>query len=306
MRDTLVKELTKLAEKNKKIVILAGDIGYKLFDDFIKKFPKRFYNCGVAEANMTTVAAGLALKGFIPVTYTIATFNVYKTIEQIKIDICYPSLGVTVVGVGSGLSYSDLGSTHHAIEDIGLLRTIPNLSIYSPADPIELKAMIPKIIGSKKPCYLRIGKRGEENVYENNTNITLNTWNKIISGKKVCLIVTGNIIINAKKAINNLKRKNIFPSLYSAHSIKPLDEKNLKKIFKKYNHIIVIEEHSSIGGLSGAISELVLNLNLNNKFLSINTGNSFIVKSGKQLEAIKKIGLDAKNIERKIVKFLKI
>lgn len=306
MRDTLVKELTKLAEKNKKIVILAGDIGYKLFDDFIKKFPKRFYNCGVAEANMTTVAAGLALKGFIPVTYTIATFNVYKTIEQIKIDICYPNLGVTVVGVGSGLSYSDLGSTHHAIEDIGLLRTIPNLSIYSPADPIELKAMIPKIIGSKKPCYLRIGKRGEENVYENNTNIKLNTWNKIISGKKVCLIVTGNIIINAKKAINNLKKRNIFPSLYSAHSIKPLDEKNLKKIFKKYNHIIIIEEHSSIGGLSGAISELALNLNLNNKFLSINTGNSFIVKSGKQLEAIKKIGLDAKNIERKIVKFLKI
>ncbi len=306
MRDTLVKELTKLAEKNKKIVILAGDIGYKLFDDFIKKFPKRFYNCGVAEANMTTVAAGLALKGFIPVTYTIATFNAYKTIEQIKIDICYPNLGVTVVGVGSGLSYSDLGSTHHAIEDIGLLRTIPNLSIYSPADPIELKAMIPKIIDSKKPCYLRIGKRGEENVYENNTNIKLNTWNKIISGKKVCLIVTGNIIINAKKAINNLKRRNIFPSLYSAHSIKPLDEKKLKKIFKKYNHIIIIEEHSSIGGLSGAISELALNLNLNNKFLSINTGNSFIVKSGKQLEAIKKIGLDAKNIERKIVKFLKI
>lgn len=306
MRDTLVKELTRLAEKNKKIVILAGDIGYKLFDDFIKKFPKRFYNCGVAEANMTTVAAGLALKGFIPITYTIATFNVYKTIEQIKIDICYPNLGVTVVGVGSGLSYSDLGSTHHAIEDIGLLRTIPNLSIYSPADPIELKAMIPKIINSKKPCYLRIGKRGEENVYENNTNIKLNTWNKIISGKKVCLIVTGNIIINAKKAINNLKKKNIYPSLYSAHSIKPIDEKNLKKIFKRYNYIIIIEEHSSIGGLTGAISEFALNLNLNNKFLSMNTGKSFIIKSGKQLEAIKKIGLDEKNIERKIIKFLKI
>ena len=102
MRDTLVNQITKLAEKNKKIVVLAGDIGYKLFDGFIKKFPNRFYNCGVAEANMTTVAAGLAIKGFIPITYTIATFNVYKTVEQIKIDICYPNLGVIVVGVGSG------------------------------------------------------------------------------------------------------------------------------------------------------------------------------------------------------------
>ena len=135
MRDTFVKEITKVAEKNSKIVILAGDIGYKLFDNFIKKFPKRFYNCGVAEANMTTVASGLALKGFIPITYTIATFNVYKTVEQIKIDICYPNLGVVIVGTGSGLSYADLGSTHHAIEDIGVLRSIPNLNIISPADP---------------------------------------------------------------------------------------------------------------------------------------------------------------------------
>ena len=166
MRDTFVKEITKAAEKNSKIVILAGDIGYKLFDNFIKKFPKRFYNCGVAEANMTTVAAGLALKGFIPITYTIATFNVYKTVEQIKIDICYPNLGVIIVGTGSGLSYADLGSTHHAIEDIGVLRSIPNLNIISPADPIELKSLIPQIIKSKKPIYLRIGKRGEKNIYK--------------------------------------------------------------------------------------------------------------------------------------------
>ena len=161
MRDTLVNQITKLAEKNKKIVVLAGDIGYKLFDGFIKKFPNRFYNCGVAEANMTTVAAGLAIKGFIPITYTIATFNVYKTVEQIKIDICYPNLGVIVVGVGSGLSYADLGATHHALEDIGILRSIPNLNIVTPADPLELKSLVPQIIKNKQPTYLRIGKKGD-------------------------------------------------------------------------------------------------------------------------------------------------
>ena len=136
MRNAFVDEITNIAQKNKKIILLAGDIGYKLFDNFQKKYPSRFYNCGVAEANMTTAAAGLALKGFTPVTYTIATFNVYKTVEQIKIDICYPNLGVIIVGVGAGLNYAGLGVTHHAVEDIAVLRGIPNLNIVSPADSL--------------------------------------------------------------------------------------------------------------------------------------------------------------------------
>ena len=207
MRDTFVKEITKLAEKNKKIVVLAGDIGYKLFDNFIKKFPKRFYNCGVAEANMTTVAAGLAIKGYIPITYTIATFNVYKTVEQIKVDICYPNLGVIIVGVGSGLSYADLGATHHAIEDIGVLRSIPNLNIVAPSDPLELESLVPQIIKKKQPTYLRIGKRGEKNIYKSKPKIKFQKWNQIVKGKKICIISSGNIIINAYEAIKNLNKR---------------------------------------------------------------------------------------------------
>ena len=136
MRNAFVDEITKISKKDKKIVLLSGDIGYKLYDEFKQKYPNRFYNCGVAEANMTTVAAGLALKGLKPITYTIATFNVYKTLEQIKIDIAYPNLPVIIVGVGAGLSYSGLGSTHHATEDIAVLRSIPNLNIVVPSDAI--------------------------------------------------------------------------------------------------------------------------------------------------------------------------
>ena len=142
MRNAFVEEITKISKNNKKIILLAGDIGYKLYDEFKLKYPSRFYNCGVAEANMNTVAAGLALKGFRPITYTIATFNVYKTVEQIKIDIAYPNLPVIIVGVGAGLSYSGLGSTHHATEDIGVLRSIPNLNIVVPADSYELKSLL--------------------------------------------------------------------------------------------------------------------------------------------------------------------
>ena len=159
MRNIFAQEITKIASKNKKIVLLAGDIGNKLFDDFKSKNNNRFFNCGVAEANMTTVAAGLAKSGFLPFTYTIASFNTYKIVEQIKLDICYPNLPVVIVGVGSGLSYSNLGTTHHSIEDIAVLNGINNLQIVCPADPKELKVILPQIIKSKKPTYLKNGKK---------------------------------------------------------------------------------------------------------------------------------------------------
>ena len=233
MRNAFVDEITKIAKKDKKIVILAGDIGYKLYDKFKELFPKRFYNCGVAESNMTTVAAGLALKKYKPITYTIATFNVYKTIEQIKVDIAYPNLPVIIVGVGAGLSYSGLGSTHHAIEDIGVLRSIPNLNIIVPADANELRSLLRQIIKLKRPTYLRIGKTGEKNIYKNVPLTKIGKANYLVRGKKICIIGCGNILINASEAILKLNKKNIFPSLISMHSIKPLDKNLLKKIFKK-------------------------------------------------------------------------
>ena len=305
MRNTFVKEITNLAEKNKKIVILAGDIGYKLFDNFNKKFPNRFYNCGVAEANMTTVAAGLALKGFIPITYTIATFNVYKTVEQIKIDLCYPNLGSLIVGVGSGLGYADLGSTHHSTEDIGVLRSIPNLNIVCPADSIELKELLPQLIKNKKPTYFRLGKKGEANLYTKPPKVKIGKGNIVYKGSKICIIATGNIIVNANEAVKRLRKKKIFPSLISMHTIKPLDTLLLKKVFKEFKYIVVLEEHSSIGGLSSAISEYYLNNQSNTNFLSLNTGKDFIVKSGKQQSAFKKLKISPEDIEKKIMNFIK-
>ena len=167
MRNAFAKEITKIAKKNKKIILLSGDIGNKLFDEFKKTNVKRFINCGVAESNMTTVAAGLANIGFIPLTYTIASFNVYKTVEQIKLDICYQNKPVIIVGVGSGLGYSNLGTTHHSIEDIGVLNSLPNLNIICPADSNELVVLLRQIISSKKPTYLRLGKKNEPLIFKN-------------------------------------------------------------------------------------------------------------------------------------------
>jgi len=305
MRNTFVKEITNIAKKNKKIVLLAGDIGYKLFDNFQKKYPHRFYNCGVAEANMTTVAAGLALKGFTPITYTIATFNVYKTLEQIKIDICYPNLGVIIVGVGAGLNYAGLGVTHHAVEDIAVLRGIPNLNIVSPADSLELKSLLPDVIKRKKPTYFRMGKKGEKNIYKSIPKTKVGKGNIIYHGKRICIISTGNIIVNANEAVLNLRKKNIYPGLISMHTIKPLDTDLLNKVFKKYKHVAILEEHSSIGGLTSAISEHYMENNYTNKFLKLNTGEQFILKSGNQERAHENLNISPKSIEKKMLHFLK-
>ncbi len=305
MRNTFAQEITNIAQKNKKIVLLAGDIGYKLFDNFKKKYPHRFYNCGVAEANMTTVAAGLALKGFTPITYTIATFGVYKTVEQIKVDICYPNLGVIIVGVGTGLNYAGLGVTHHAVEDIGVLRSIPNLNIVSPADSLELRSLLPDVIKRKKPTYLRIGKKGEKNIYKSTPVTKVGKGNIIYHGKKICIVSTGNVIVNANEAILNLRKKNIYPGLISMHTIKPLDINLLNKVFKKYKYIVILEEHSSIGGLTSAISEHYMENNYINKFLKLNTGKQFILKSGNQEKAHENLNISPKSIEKKMLHFLK-
>ena len=134
MRNAFSSEMTELAKTNERIVLLSGDIGNKLFDPFKALFPNRFFNCGVAEANMTSMAAGMALGGLIPVTYTITPFNTYRCLEQIRVDLCYHNLPVTIVGVGAGLSYASLGATHHSCEDIAILRSLPNMTVVCPGD----------------------------------------------------------------------------------------------------------------------------------------------------------------------------
>ena len=160
MRNAFAEAVTSLAEKDKKIVLLSGDIGNRLFDNFKKKFPKRFYNCGVAEANMAGVASGLASMGLKPITYTITPFNTARCFENIKLDICYPNLPVVIVGTGAGLSYSSLGATHHSMEDIGIMRTIPNLNIVCPGDPLEVKLALREAIKKKAPTFLRVNLLG--------------------------------------------------------------------------------------------------------------------------------------------------
>ena len=303
MRNAFAKELSNIAQKNKKIVLLSGDIGNRLFDNFRKNFPTRFHNCGIAEASMTGIASGLAHLGLIPITYTIATFNTIRCLEQIKLDVCYPNLPVIIVGTGAGLSYSSLGSTHHSIEDIALLRSIPNLSILCPSDPEEVKKLLDDAIKLNGPVYLRLGKKNEP-VVESRRKIGKS--NIIVNGKNNLIISVGNILIEAINASKKLKRAKIENSVIDLRYIKPLEGKVLKTAFKKFKRIFVIEEHFINGGAGSSIIEWANKNGYDaNKINLIGIENNFVNSAGNQSSAREKVGLSSEKIFKKIVQIIK-
>lgn len=306
MRNYFANTVTKLAKKNKKLILLSGDIGNKLFDNFKINYSKRFINCGIAESNMTTFASGLASQGYIPITYTIASFNVLKTIEQIKIDICYQNLPVIVVGVGSGLSYSNLGTTHHSFEDFGLLNNIPKLQIVCPCDPLELQYLLPEIIRSKKPTYLKIGKKGEKNLIGYKYNKFLGKVNLVNKGNSnICIFSYGNILVNIIESKKYLINKEM-PTIFNLSTLSPLNQSQIIKILKKFKKVLIIEEHLESTGIGSQIIYISNKFNLKNQFEQIAIKKNFIIGAGNIDQIRKKIGLDSKSIAKKISKFYKL
>tara|TARA_B110001450_G_scaffold33178_1_gene28625 strand:- start:69 stop:977 length:909 start_codon:yes stop_codon:yes gene_type:complete len=300
MRNTFAEEITKIAKKNKKIVLLSGDIGNRLFDNFRKIHKKRFYNCGIAEASMTGIASGLASTGLLPITYTITPFNTMRCLEQIKLDVCYPNLPVIIVGTGAGLSYASLGSTHHSLEDISILRSIPNISILCPSDPNEVKNLLKISLSRNGPVYLRLGKKNEPNFYDRKK---IGLMHQIGKGKTNCLINIGAILKNVMEASKILHKNKINHSVYDLRQIKPLIKEDLIFLLKRYSNIFVIEEHYENGGAYSYILEEVNKIkNINSKIYSIAVKNKFIKFCGNQESAQKITGLDPQSIFQRIKK----
>lgn len=305
MRNAFAQEMEKQAENNENIILLSGDIGNRLFNSYKEKFPQRFYNCGVAEANMTSMAAGMAMSGLQPVTYTIASFNTSRCYEQIKIDICYHNLPVVVVGVGAGLSYAGLGATHHSFEDISILRTLPGMHVVCPADAIEVKLCLKEALKLKKPVYIRMGKKNEPIVHDSPPEFKIGKAITIRQGKDVCLIGCGNILPVVCDAAAELEKNGIHAMVVSMHTVKPLDTELLKKSFSTFNMVCTIEEHSLIGGLGSAVAEwMVDNSMVKTSLLRFGIKDAFLHKTGNQDNARKMTGLTSENIVTSILKRL--
>ena len=271
MRNIFADKIYELSQKNEKIHVVVADISPAgSIEKFRKKYPNRFINVGVSEQIMAGISAGLALGGKRPFIYTIAAFVLYRPFEMIRDDICYQNLPVTIVGMGSGTIYSTLGCTHMTQEDISIARSVPNMQIISPCEPYELKQAIDFCSNSSKhPTYLRIGKSGEKN-YSNNKSekFKFGKIRNIIKGKDICYLVHGVLIKKAFETCNLLNKKNINPSIYSCHTLKPFDENRLKKIFLKYKLIITLEDHSIIGGLSEIVNSLAFKYKYKKKYKS--------------------------------------
>jgi transketolase len=255
MRNAFAQEVTMLAEEDRRVVLLSGDIGNRLFDDYKRSFPERFYNCGVAEANMTSMAAGMAMCGLRPITYTITSFNTIRCFEQIKIDIAYHNLPVIIAGVGSGLSYAELGATHHSCEDIACLRGLPNMQIVNPADPLEVRLALRAALRQDHPVYLRLGKKGEPVIHDSEPFFAIGKGIVMREGRDVCLLGTGAIMPVVLAAAVELEKKGVSTRVVDFHTLKPLDEPLLDRTFAEVRLVVTVEEHNLIGGFGSAVAE---------------------------------------------------
>ena len=303
MRNAFADELTKLGNDDPRVVMLSGDIGNRLFDKFKDKHPSRFFNCGVAEANMMGVAAGMAMNGLRPVAYTITPFVTTRCLEQIRTDVCYHEAPVTIVAVGAGLAYSGLGPTHHACEDISFLRSIPNMVVICPGDAFEVRGALRAAMQQDHPVYIRMGKKGEPVVHKGPiADFRIGKAITISEGSDVCLLSTGNMLPEAIEAAHKLKDKGISAEVVSFHTVKPLDEEKLKQAFARFKLVATIEEHSLIGGFGAAVSEWLVDSETKpKKFLRFGTPDAFFKKSGEQEYAREVLGLTGHQLADKIV-----
>jgi transketolase len=305
MRKAFIQTLEHLAEKDKDIYLLTGDLGFSVFEEFAKKFPKRFINCGLTEQSMASIAAGLALAGKKPYIYSIVPFVTMRCFEQIRNDICLQNLNLKIVGVGTGLAYGALGATHYAIEDISIFRPLPNICIFSPGDSVETEQIILQSYKNKLPAYIRLDKT-ENFLADPKIKIKISEPNTILNGADGLILSTGACLKEALTAAQKLKNKKYFFEVASMHTLKPINERVLVKKIRGKKYVFTIEEHKKIGGLGSIIGEIIAEFGIKNtvfKTFSLPVNSEYLI--GHQSFLRKKYGIDANSLHNKILKILK-
>jgi len=257
MRTTFIKVLEELAKKDRDVFLLTADLGFKLFDGFRAKFPENFFNMGVAEPNMIGVAAGLALAGKKVYCYSMIPFLIMRTLDQIRVDICYHQAGVKLIGVGGGLTYGREGMTHHAIEDLAVMRALPGMTVIAPGDPLEAEAAVRASLDYPGPLYIRLGGNNDPRVHEGRFDFQIGRGIVIRQGRDLTVLAAGTMLKTAQSAVNRLLALGLEAGLISLPTIKPLDEALILDQAALCRAVFTIEEHSRIGGLGSAVAEVL-------------------------------------------------
>ena len=258
MRSAFIHALTGLAKNDRRIVLATGDLGFKVFDDYRYQCPTQFLNVGVAESNLMGIAAGLALEGKVPFCYSIASFLTMRPFEHIRNDICFHHANVKLVGVGGGFSYGPNGPSHHALNDVALMRTLPEMAVLAPGDIHEAAWAVEAAYKHKGPVYIRLGRAGEGAVHKGPLNMTLGQSILIKDGKDIAILASGLMLKTAVAASALLETQGISTRAVSFPSVKPLDGPTITESFKDCAHIFTLEEHGSAGGFGSAVAEFAL------------------------------------------------
>ena len=258
MRTGCIDALTTYARIHPDVILLTADLGYSVLEHFAEALPAQYANVGVCEQAMAGIAAGLALSGHRVVVYSIANFPTLRCLEQLRNDICYHDLPVTVIAVGGGLAYGAQGYTHHGVEDLGIMAMLPNMAVACPADPHEAMALLPQLLERRRPAYLRLGRSGEPVLHAPSTCITLGKATWLRRGTDIALLATGPILRRALQAADVLSVRGISASVASFPGIRPLDRAALHEAAQKHRAILTIEEHSICGGFGSRVADALL------------------------------------------------
>jgi transketolase len=304
MRKTFLKTLVEEARKDERIFLITPDIGYSVLEPFMNEFPERYLNVGVAEQNAVSIAAGMALSGLVPYVYTINPFVCMRPFEQIRVDVAYMNTNVRLVGVGAGFSYGAAGATHHSIEDIAIMRALPNMTVVCPGDPWEVEQATRQSINYKGPMFFRLGKQGEPIINNPKTKFKIGKAIKVRTGKDLHIISTSNTLEISNNVCEILKGKGISASLISMHTIKPFDVAMVDELLKTKKPIFSVEEHNIIGGLGSAVAEVIAESGFNPLFKRFGVNDKFSHYVGSHDFIRGKFEITKENISKNILKLI--
>lgn len=309
MRDTFVRTLTEIAQRNDKIELVTGDLGFGVLKPYYEAVPNQFLNAGIAEQNMTSMAAGMALEGKVVFTYSIGNFPTLRCLEQIRNDCAYNHANVKIVCVGGGFVYGSLGMSHQATEDIAVMRDLPGVTVVCPGDLVEAADAVKAIIDYPGTVYLRLGRGGEKRIHERIRDFKIGKAIKIKdaadSEKKVAIFSTGAILDETCEACEMLELQGIGVEQYSFHTVKPIDEEAILDCAQRFDNIITVEEHNVVGGFGSAVAEVLAGNGGSCKLNRIGLNDEYCTKVGSQKYLRDQYGMSSKAIVETVSAILK-
>lgn len=301
MRDTFVKTLVELAKEDKNIELITGDLGFGVLKPYWEAVPDQFTNAGIAEQNMTTVAAGMALEGKTVFTYSIGNFPTLRCLEQIRNDCAYHNANVKVVCIGGGFVYGSLGMSHQATEDLAILRALPDVVVMAPADLVEAEECTKALAAYPGTAYLRLGRGGEKRIHDHIDNFQIGKAIKVRDGKKIAIFSTGAIFEEVNAAYNVLVEKGYDPAVYTFPTVKAIDTEVIKECAKEFDVVVTCEEHNIVGGFGSAVAEVMAEMKEKKAYLlRIGLNDEYSIKVGNQNYLRQQYGMDSASIVKKI------